>query len=231
MKTIACVFARGGSKGIPGKNLQNLGGKPLLAHAIECGLATRGVSDVVVSTDDPEIADVARKFGARVPFLRPASLASDTAPERGAWQHAVRFLIEEIGPFDCLLSLPATAPLRTSADTLKVLEEFKKPDTDVVVTVTPGRRSPYFNMLKMEPSGFASLVCQSHEIARRQDAPAVFDMTTVAYAVRPEFVLSQTPLLAGRVRMVEIPAERAIDIDEPMDLEIVRFLFSRRLQR
>ena len=231
MKTIACVFARGGSAGIPRKNLQDLGGKPLIAHAIECGLTTPGVSEVVVSTDDSEIADVARSFGARVPFLRPAELASDTAPERGAWQHAVRFLIQESGAFDCLLSLPTTAPLRVTSDISKVLEEFQKPDTDVVVTVTPGRRSPYFNMLKLEPSGHASLVCQSVDIARRQDAPAIFDMTTVAYAVRPEFVLSQTPMLGGRVRIVEIPAERAFDIDDPIDLEIVRFLFAKRLQK
>lgn len=215
---------------MPGKNLQELGGKPLLAHAIECGLTTPGVSEVIVSTDDSEIADVARKFGARVPFLRPAELASDTAPERAAWQHAVRFLIDEGGEFDCLLSLPATAPLRIPSDVTNVLEEFRKPDTDVVVTVTPSRRSPYFNMLKLDPSGYASLVCQSGDIVRRQDAPAVFDMTTVAYAVRPEFVLSQTPMLAGRVRMVEVPAERAIDIDDPIDLEIVRFLFTKRLQ-
>lgn len=228
MKTIACVFARGGSKGIPGKNLQNLGGKPLIAHAIECGLATPEVSEVVVSTDDSEIAEIALKYGAKVPFIRPAELASDTAPERKAWQHAVRFLMDDYGPFDCLLSLPATAPLRISSDISNVLREFKKPNTDVVVTVSVARRSPYFNMLKRESSGYASLVYQSDEITRRQDAPETFDMTTVAYAARPEFVLSQIPLLSGRVRMVEIPAERAIDIDDPLDLEIVRFLFAKR---
>lgn len=229
MRTIAFIFARGGSKGIPRKNLQDLGGKPLLAHAVECALACPTVERVIVSTDDDEIAATARDFGAETPFMRPPELATDRAAEILAWQHALKETEARHGAFDVFLSVPTTAPLREPEDLGRVLEAFVPGQTDFVITVTPARRSPYFNMVTIGSYGLARLAAEGDgSVATRQEAPAVFDMTTVAYAAAPEFIRSGRKLFEGRVRAVEIPSERALDLDEPLDLEIARFLYSRK---
>ncbi len=230
MKTIAFIFARGGSKGIPRKNLQDLGGKPLVGHAIECALSVAEVERVIVSTDDEEIAGTAREFGADVPFLRPPHLATDRAAESLAWRHALDEAELRYGAFDVFLSVPATAPLRAPEDLRNVLAAFVPDETDFVITVTPARRSPYFNMVTVDARGFARLAADGKPpVAHRQEAPAVFDMTTVAYAASPDYVRTGKGLFEGRVRAVEVPAERALDIDEPLDLEIARFLYARKI--
>ncbi len=228
MRTLAFIFARGGSKGIPRKNLQEIAGLSLLGHAIRCAKAVDVVERVIVSTDDQEIADEARALGAGVPFLRPADLASDRAAEILAWQHALAETEKIFGSFDVFLSVPTTAPLRAPEDLQNVLAAFVPGETDFVITVTPARRSPYFNMVTVDDQGFARLAASGGpDVAHRQQAPAVFDMTTVAYAAAPDFIRSGRGLFSGRVRAVTVPAERALDIDEPLDLEIARFLHSR----
>lgn len=228
-RIVAFVFARGGSKGIPRKNLQDLGGKPLIAHAIQCGLATPDVERVVVSTDDLEIADVARHYGAEVPFMRPLELAGDTSSEWMAWKHAVTEITERTGVFDLMLSLPATSPLRAPGDVQKCLLEMKThPLADGVITVQKAARNPYFNMVKQDQDGSCRLVCAGKGVVRRQDAPEVFDVTTVAYVVKTSFVMNANSLFEGNLRCVEIPRERAIDIDDSLDLIWARFLVSQQ---
>jgi CMP-N-acetylneuraminic acid synthetase len=232
MRTLAFVFARGGSKGIPRKNLQDLGGRPLLAHAITCAQAVPAVERVIVSTEDDEIADVARQFGAEVPFRRPAELAADRAAEILAWRHALAETEARYGAFDIFLGVPTTAPLREPEDLQRALDAFVPGETDFVITVTPARRSPYFNMVTVDGNGFARLAAGADgNVAHRQEAPKVYDMTTVAYAAAPDFLRSGRKLFEGRVRAVEVPAERALDIDEPLDLDVARFLYSRKTNR
>lgn len=224
---VAAIFARGGSKGVPRKNLRLLGGKPLIAHAIETGLATPGVDRVVVSTDDAEIAETARRFGAEVPFLRPAELAQDTSSEWLAWRHAIRTLEAEPGarPIDAFLTLPPTSPLRAVEDVAACLDLFLRGDVDVVITARRTNRSPYFNMIRLDGDGCARLAAvPDTPIVRRQDAPLILDVTTVAYVARPAFVLEADTLFAGRVKAVEVPEERALDIDTELDLRIAGFL-------
>jgi N-acylneuraminate cytidylyltransferase len=227
-RIIAFIFARGGSKGIPRKNLQDLGGRPLIAHSIECALAIQSIERVVVSTDDAEIAEVSRSFGAEVPFERPAELAGDTAPEYLAWKHAIAEMTARIGPFDIMVSLPATSPLRSVEDVSRCINELiENPDADAVITVQQASRNPYFNMVVIDDSGYCSVVNGASGCSRRQDAPKVYDVTTVAYATRTRFVENSSSLFDGRIRCVEVPRERAVDIDDPMDLEIARMLFQR----
>lgn len=228
-RVIGFIFARGGSKGIPRKNLKLLGGKPLIAHSIDIAKACPSIESVIVSTDDDAIADVSRKFGADVPFMRPGELATDKAPEWLAWRHAIRWHEEHRGKFDIFLSLPTTSPFRNVADVESCIACLRQ-DTqaDIVVTATEASRSPYFNMVRMDGDGYAHLVMNGREYAHRQDVPAVYDLTTVAYAARPGFVLSAARYFDGRVRMVQVPPERAIDIDTPLDFEIAEFLASRR---
>lgn len=216
---VALILARGGSKGLPRKNLLPLAGKPLIVHAIDLALALPRVQRVVVSTDELEIADVARKAGADVPFLRPAELATDTAPEWRAWQHAIRSLRDAGETVDAILSLPPTSPLRNRSDVDCCIDTFLKGSTDVVITVRDAERNPYFNMVRREPDGSVRLAIEG-AFARRQDAPEIYDMTTVAYVARADFVLSAGRLFDGRVRAVRIPSERALDIDSELDLRI-----------
>lgn len=230
MNVVAFIFARGGSKGLPGKNIQIIGGKPLIAWAIECALEVPRISRVIVSTDSNEIAAVARKYGAEVPFIRPSNLATDESPEWLAWRHGLEYLRESDGEMpEIMVSIPPTAPLRKSIDIDKCLDEYEKGSADVVITVTDSHRNPYFNMVKSNSDGTYSLVFDSTEvIGRRQEAPVVYDMTTICYVVKSEFIMSHNSIFEGKVQAVHIPIERAIDIDSKLDFFIAQALVESR---
>lgn len=231
MNTIALICARGGSKGLPGKNIRPLAGKPLIAWAISHAKAVPRIGRIVVSTDSEEIAEVARSFGAEVPFMRPAELARDDSPEWLAWRHAVEFLRQADGAYpDRLVSVPTTAPLRKPEDIENCLSEYEKGGADIVVTVTDAHRSPYFNMVIRDETDTVRLVIPPQgAVFRRQDAPAVYDMTTVAYVTSPAFILSHDRAFAGRVKAVHVPPERALDIDTELDFRIAECLMQSPL--
>lgn len=224
-KIVAAIFARGGSKGVPRKNIKMLGDKPLIAYSIEVALSVETIDRVVVSTDDEEIAAVARKYGAEVPFMRPTELAQDNSPEWLSWQHLIEALQQE-HPIDILVSVPATSPFRNRNDVEKCIQALvAHEDTDVVITVTEAHRNPYFNMVTLDPGGRANLVMQGEEtIARRQDAPEVYDMTTVAYAANVPFIMEANSVFDGRMRAVIVPPERALDIDTSLDFAFAEFI-------
>lgn len=231
---VAAIFARGGSKGVPRKNIRLLAGKPLIAYSIETALASSLIDRVIVSTDDDEIADIARLHGAEVPFMRPQELARDDSPEWLAWQHAIRTLrMQDHKPdLDIFVSVPPTSPLRAVEDVDSCIRALMESDADLVITVRPAERNPYYNMVVLDEAGYAGLVIRPNQtVHRRQAAPHVYDITTVAYAARPEFVLSSGSLFDGRIRAVVVPTERALDIDTELDLEFAEFLLSRSLGR
>lgn len=230
MKTVAFIFARGGSKGLPGKNIRPLGGKPLIAWSIEHALEVKRIERVIVSTDSEEIAAVAREYGAEVPFIRPAELARDDSPEWLAWRHALNFLRETMGTLpEVMVSVPATAPLRLALDIENCLDKYEKGDADMVITVTDAHRSPYFNMVKTNADGTVGLVIPPQSaIARRQDSPVVYDMATVAYVARTEFVMTHNATFEGRVKAVHVPPERAIDIDTLLDFQMAECFLNLR---
>lgn len=224
----ALIFARGGSKGVPGKNIRPLGGRPLIAHAIAAARAATCVSRIVVSTDDDAIAETARAWGAEVPFRRPPELARDDSPEWLAWRHAIGELRRAGDHVDTFVSVPATAPLRQAQDIDACVAKMAASNADIVITVTPAARNPYFNMVTLDPAGIARLAMSPDgAVVRRQDAPPMFDMTTVCYAARADFVLSAGSMFEGRVAAVLVPPERAIDIDSELDLTIAECLLAR----
>jgi len=231
MRAVAVIFARGGSKGLPGKNVRLFCGKPMIAWSIEHAKAVSRISRVIVSTDSDEIAEVAREYGAETPFMRPAELARDDSPEWLAWRHALHYLLQSEGVLpDVMVSVPVTAPLRTSEDIERCLDDYAKGGADAVVTVSEAHRNPYFNMVRRNEDGTVSLVIPpASGVTRRQDAPAVFDIATVAYVIDPQFVLSNNALFEGRVRSVTVPVERAIDIDTLLDFQIAECLMKRRI--
>jgi CMP-N-acetylneuraminic acid synthetase len=225
---IGLICARGGSKGVPRKNLRLLAGKPLIGWAIEVARNCPTLDRVVVSTEDEEIAAVARSFGAEVPFLRPAELAQDDSAELLVWQHSIRTLaaLDSRMP-EVLVNIPATSPLRVVEDVEACIADLLKSRADLCLTVRRTHANPYFNMVKLE-DGWASLVLTpTMPTFRRQDAPAVFEITTVAYAARAEYVLQTRGLLDGKVRAIVVPEERSVDIDTELDLAFGEFLANR----
>lgn len=222
---LALIPARGGSKGVPRKNVRPLAGKPLIAYAIEAAQKSRFIERVLVSTDDEAIAQVARKYGAETPFLRPKGLAQDDSPEWLVWQHALRFVEKERGLPEVLVCVSTTSPLRSVADLDASIECLMGSDADVVISVKPAERNPYFNMVVLDEKGYATVVIPTGKsVHRRQAAPAVYDITTVAYAARARFVLGASGIFDGRVRTVSVPAERALDIDTEFDFRMAECL-------
>ena len=231
MKAVAFIFARGGSKGLPGKNIRQLAGKPLIAWSIEQAQSVSRIDSVIVSTDSEEIAAVARQYGAEVPFIRPAEFSQDESPEWLAWRHALNFFKKTTGVLPkVMISVPATAPLRLPADIESCLDVYEKGGADVVIALSNSHRSPYFNMVKKNKDDTVGLVIPpSSPIIRRQDAPVVYDITTVCYVINPELVLGAGSIFEGRVKSILVPVERSIDIDTPHDFVIAELLMDQRL--
>lgn len=232
MNLTAFIFARGGSKGLPRKNIKPLAGKPLIGWAIEQALSVDRISRVVVSTDDIEIADIARSYGAHIPFLRPTYLAEDAASEWDAWRHALEALQNCEGELpDPFISVPATSPLRLPSDIDACLDLYFKGEADMVVSMTQAHRNPWFNMVRKLDDGTVATVNDNTGTAtRRQDAPAVFDLCTVAYVASASHVIHGNGVFSGRVRAVEVPVERSLDIDTPYDFDIAELIIQKRLR-
>lgn len=226
MKTYGFIFARGGSKGLPKKNILELNGHPLIAHSILIGKKINTIEKIFVSTDDAEIASISKDYNAEV-INRPKELAQDNSSEWLAWQHAVEWIHENVGYFDRFISIPATSPLREEKDIYRCLEELK-PGIDLVLTMTPSRRNPYFNMVKKEKDNIVSLVNKNKNIFRRQDAPQVYDLCTVAYVTTPSHILRSKGLWDGNVAAVEINTESSIDIDNSFDFELARLILKNQ---
>jgi len=227
-QVLGLVCARGGSKGVPRKNLKLLGGRPLVAWSIESARACALIDRVILSTDDAEIAEAGRFFGAEVPFLRPAELARDDSPEWLVWRHALREMAgRHAFEADILVVLPPTSPFRSGSDVEESVRCLHATGADIVISVTPAGRNPYFNMVEIDPGGMARL-CKRPPggIARRQDAPAVFDITTVVYSARASFVETAAGTWEGTVQTVLIPPERALDIDTELDFRFAEFLLA-----
>lgn len=230
------IFARGGSKGIHRKNLSTLKGNSLLELAINQAYAVTGITKVIVSTDDEEIADVAKRNGAEI-LKRPLELALDETPEWFAWQHALSVYSAELDvggwPF---VVVPTTCPLRHVSDIERCIDLFlsRADDVDGVITVTPSVRNPWFNMVVYDDDGLAKLAFTENnklngikEIYRRQDAKSCFDVTTGCYVLSNKFLAGGKHLFDGRLEAIELPQSRALDIDTPLDLKIADFLFSK----
>ena len=232
MKFIVCIFARGDSKGVPGKNIKYICGKPLIAWAIEQAVRVKNIEKVYVSTDSVEISEVARNYGAEIPFIRPKKLAADDAPEWLAWQHMVNYLYENnYDPDDVMISLPPTSPLRSIEDIESCIDLYLAGNCDVALTITESSRSPYFNMVKFNKSrGIELLMPSERDISRRQDAPQSFDIATAAYVSSLKFIKNSKSIFEGRVSGSILSSENGLDIDTPLDFKLAEFLLSERLK-
>jgi len=228
-KIFALICARAGSKGLPNKNIKCLGGTPLIAHSINVAKSVDIIDRVFVSTDGRDIAKVAKDAGAEIPYLRPDNLAQDDSPEWLVWRDMLTYF-DSIGEMpDALVVLPPTAPLRSSEDVIGTIERFFGNDCDGVLCGTEARRSPEFNMVRIDASGACELPMKPRtSIARRQDSISFFDVTTVCYVVKPSFVLNQSAIFEGRILLQQVPLERAVDIDTQLDFVWAEFMLNRK---
>ena len=226
MTTIATICARGGSQGVPGKNIRALCGKPLIVHTIEQALGCERLDAVYVSTDSEAIAEVARGAGAIVPYMRPAELATASAPKIPVIAHLVEHLEGEGERIERIVDLDPTSPLRDLADIdacIALLDDA----TDVVITAYESDKNPYFNMVERRVDGTVGLVKPpAAEIAGRQSAPKVYSMNASIY-VWHRHTLAKG-LWNGRTRLHVMPRERSIDIDSEVDFRLVELLMNTR---
>ncbi|MDE7159696.1 MAG: acylneuraminate cytidylyltransferase family protein [Muribaculaceae bacterium] len=218
MKTLYLIPARGGSKGIPGKNIKPFCGQPLICRAIdqarEAGAADR---DICVSTDSPEIRRVAEGYGLETPFLRPAELSTDRAGSYGVIMHALEWYARERGvEYDRVVLLQPTSPLRTPDDIREAVGLWR-PDCDMVVTVCEARTNPYYNAFEADAEGFLHISKGEGGYTRRQDAPAVWEYNGAVY-VMTAASLRRGPMSGfHRIIPCPMPAERSVDLDTPLD--------------
>lgn len=228
---ITCVIgARGGSKGLAGKNIRPMLGKPLIGWSIEQALRCPEITRVVVSTDSEAIADVARSFGADVPFMRPAELANDTAGKWGVWQHALEACDRHYAePIDLFVDLDCTSPLRDVDDISRAIAQFQGAGVDAVFSVCEARKNPYFNMLEIEDGTLRMCKQLPGPVVRRQDAPRVFEHVASIYVLSPAYLRRGTGLLSGRTQGYDIGAAKSLDVDSEFDFELIEFLMRKRL--
>jgi len=219
---------RGGSKGVPDKNLRPLLGKPLMAYTIEQALQSKLFEHVVVSTDSEEIAKMSRSFGAEAWFLRPSEMATDDVSKLPAIRHAFLESERHYGvEFDVLVDLDVTSPLRLIKDITGAYEQFVSEDADILITASPSRKSPYFNMVE-NVNGLVQLVKQpGKSIVRRQDSPQVFDMNASIYIWKREALLGYDTLFTDKTSLFVMPEERSVDIDTEMDWNIVEYIIGK----
>lgn len=222
MKTIAFIFARGGSKGIKNKNIKLFLGKPLIFYTIKLAKKNRHIDDVYVSTDCSKIKKISIRYGAKV-IDRPKYLAKDNSPEILSWKHAINFLKKKNINFNIFLSLPCTSPLRSNIDVNNIIISLRK-KIDIVVGITRAKKNPYFNILKLNKKNILKKLFEKKIFFRRQDAPKVIDLTTVGYAANKNFIINCKSIFDGKVKGVLIPEERSIDIDNLFDFKIAEMI-------
>lgn len=236
MNALCVIGARGGSQGVPGKNVRPLLGKPVITWAIEKARQSGEFAHVVVSTDSMEIAEAARAAGAETPFMRPEDLSGPEVGKFQVWQHALdaceAHYREEV---DIYVDIDCTNPLIEVEDIRAALAQFRASrgrGVDAVFTVSPSRRNPYFNMVEPDADGALRMSkSRGATVLARQAAPPVYDHVAGVYVLDPGFLRRASHLLEGHAEGYVVPEEKSFDIDSPFDFEVIEFLLTRRLGR
>lgn len=225
---VLCIIpARGGSKGLPGKNIKPFAGKPLIAHSIAHARAVAAIDRVVVSTDDAAIARAARRHGAEVPFTRPARLATSKASSLEVLRHMVRHLQRQEGfEPEIVVLLQPTSPLRAPEDVGRCIRLLLATRADNVVSVCASAANPYFNLVERKQSGFVKLSKRGN-FAGRQQAPEVLEINGAVYVWWTPVLLRSDRVVLARTAVYIMPRERSVDIDDQLDFDLALALAKR----
>ena len=228
MKKLCTILARGGSKGVPNKNIRDLGGKPLIAYTIASAQSSGFFDDIAVSSDSREILKVAADHGVQTLIERPAALATDQAPKLPAIQHCAQEAEKrKTVLYDIICDLDPTSPFRSKEDIAQCLHLIENAGVSNVITGATARKSPYFNLVEVDKNGFAKL---SHPslVTRRQDAPLCYDMNASIYVWRRASLMGAQSVFQEHTVLYEMPRERSLEIDTELDFEIVSALVERK---
>lgn len=223
-KVICVIPARGGSKGVPRKNIKKLADKPLIAYTIEQALQSEYIDRTIVSTEDKEIADISEQYGAEVPFIRPDELAGNQVPTINVLLHTIKWIEEEKYSFNILVLLHTTAPLRAVKDIDSCIEMLRDTNADNIFSVTQAHRNPYFNMVEIDKQGAVKLVKEG-SFSTRQASPNVYDLNASIYVWWKDVLTNKKSIFPGNTRIYPMPKERSIDIDDELDFRIAEYLF------
>jgi len=231
MSLLCTICARGGSKGVVGKNARNLLGKPVLAWSIAQARETGLFDAIAFSSDSDALLEAALKAGADIAVKRPDEMATDTAPKLPAIRHCLEQAIAQSGKTpEIFVDLDVTSPLRLASDITGAVALLRESGARNVITGAPARRSPYFNLVEQRTDGSVGLSKTADPpITRRQDAPRCYDMNASIYVWRVAPFLEQPAVFYPDTRLFEMPEERSIDIDSDLDFALVELLLRQRL--
>jgi len=230
LNTICIIPARGGSKGVPKKNIRKIAGKPLIYYTIKSSLKSKIFSHVYVSTEDKEIARIAKKYGAEVPFLRPKKLASDTIPMDKVLVHFIENLEDEIN-FDVFVWRDCTVPFIRNEDIKKSIRILKNRNANLVIGVYEQHLNPYYNVIEKNSSGFIKLVKTIERPASRQKAPKVYQMNGLhTYDVKKFlFPKREKRTELNKAIPLEIPIETGLMIDTEFEFQIAKLIIENKI--
>lgn len=231
MSLVCTICARGGSKGVVGKNARDLLGRPVLAWSIAQARETGLFDAIAFSSDSDALLDAALKAGADITVRRPDEMATDTAPKLPAIRHCLEQAITQMGTTpEIFVDLDVTSPLRLPSDITGAVALLRESGARNVITGAPARRSPYFNLVEQRADGSVGLSKSANPpVTRRQDAPRCFDMNASIYVWRVAPFLEQPAVFYPDTRLFEMPEERSIDIDSDLDFALVELLLRQRL--
>ncbi len=228
-KRIATICARGGSKGLPGKNLRILAGKPLIAHSITQAIESGLFDVVIVSSDSDAILDESANWSPDLIIKRPINMATDSASKLPPIAHAVLEAETQHGvTFDTVVDLDVTSPLRARKDIAGAVQLLERQGVSNVITASVARKSPYFNLVELTPEGNVALSKPTEpRIERRQDCPPCFDMNAAVYVWQRFAIIDKPNIFFSDTLLYEMPGQRSHDIDTETDLEFVAFLMEK----
>ena len=228
-KVLAIIPARGGSKGLPGKNIKELCGKPLIAWTIEQAKSCSNIDRIVVSTDDEKIADIAKKYGAEVPFIRPAELADDTSSTIDVIFHAINWLEEhEDYQPEYILLLQPTSPLLTREDIDGVIQMLKDKNARAVVSVCKTDHHPWWSNTLPENGNMKDFLRPEILNNRRQDLPVFYKLNGAIYLADTDYLREWNSFFGPDTFACEMPKEHSIDIDSDIDFKLAGLLFQEK---
>jgi len=225
MKKLVVIPARGGSKGIPGKNIKLLKGIPLIQYTIDAAREVVADEHIMVSTDDEEIKSIVEKTGIKVPKLRPAHLARDESSTNDLLNYIVRELEGHDMIYDIIVLLQPTSPLRNSQDILNAIDVYED-QLDMVVSVKESDANPYYNLFE-ETSGALLTKSKPGNFTRRQDCPPVYEFNGAVYVININSIREKTYSNFDKIRKYVMPDLRSIDIDTPLDWDIAERILQR----
>lgn len=228
MKVIAVIPARGGSKGVPRKNIRPLAGKPLIAYTIETALQSKSLDRVIVSTDDEEIAKIAQGYGAEVPFMRPKELAGDTVPDLPVFKHALNNLEEsERYHADLMVNLRPTAPLRILEDIDTAVQKLINTNADSVRSVCKVEHHPYWMLKVIGDRAYPLIEVEENKYPRRQDLPPIYRLNGAVDVSRRDNIIEKNTLYGEDIRVIIMDQARSIDIDTELDFAIAEMILKK----